>query len=1524
MSKYMEDIQGKVVSNPINETNTKYGYIEKVDGVRNSDYYAIDTQYMYNNNEPVSDFDTAYYDDYRNKVEELRKKTESTYEALESCLVPVEIPGMSFQPFEYDTEESDEGEIIQKKVKSFTYFFQDHLSPIGYKSPLTGGTVKEFVFRTNKVKFIDDRHRRLIYDRTIHLMSLKEDEDNDVSFKQVILRTFFDYYNGKYYSKVRDLNSATYTYEQIARAIVEDIKSSGERYTVIDKAGNEKKIETIDDFDYKLLSGQDINTLIPSSLYNLYNLGWVNAALIFLNGLSISWNKVLISVDSIDTFIIVSNLSKTGASFLDDDKEIYLDYIHIPFKVAYLIGSLDANTIEYDKYITNGKINKQIIFTIDKPTLTTKFTHLMDLYSNSTGYNFDKIICLDDNIRFMEFTLYDGDESNLKDAGINYTKSFRQFCDNDYRCKLKQFNFLGFELNRYEPNDQTGRGTLKNDDFTITWHPFNIMDIRFKRLFNNPRIFKVFYNTKVLYDQDNILRIKNHDKLADEYEKYRKDVTANIETYLNEIYILAKKDIGTYIATNGTMYGYKYNYVTPYECFMLYNTLRELKSDTKISFDEFRKINVSGIKFDSNKYKTQINPKLIVNKDGDCVWVISVDDKQKQCPAVKIVEIATGEQVLADVNYDEAKNNIIITMNKDSKNIQEGLYKVTLYYADIIKSCPAITEENGTCIWREVVKGNVTATAVYDTVTNQVVLTDIYSDTKDGFTSIVITFHNTGNIDSDRYKLVININESDQHSVLNYMNGGFIAVPVNEDSMFMEKLDEKDFYQEDGTVNPKYKDYLSNILNSTNATIPDILIPIDNEIRDDQTQPNDAFISYEGDTKGKILPYTPIMKEFGLEQEYTDLTYDSLKLRFELVYLNNVEEGATPIDEFIYYLDNDYLINLNKYPVVLNYRYRKTANILNAIAKNIFKYDPNMVLDSIIKMNYSADFIIPKEIDKTREDIIITSNEEPPTSGYDYIYDPRFYYNYGYYDKDNKPHRLQSEWGLRRNLPEMFYWSLDEKEYTLDSMHLLDEVFNFTYDFNQTYEENLKNGLNYIVGYDADKLEQSIKRSIVSFSKTGAELKKLQSQHPYKKYCTLDGYKIMTFLKNNSQKVLFDNVKLQVVLNKSYGNLATVSELYYIRNGRRIQITQDTYLEMMFKDQTNPTITKNAASNSITDVDKNFRQLYTDMKYNRDTDLLMFYNNDEIVITTQVDEVIDNSKLEMSRWNIGKQYNYVMIFKNRELYDRYSSIQYTDISFSIDFNPEYILNSDVFEFVFFLNANNLIMKKVCETDDDLSINIPTLYASNSPNRIRTDKYGNPMDKGLYESITENKDFSPAIACNTSLFDAENVQLLVNIMPSNKDDKWTVAKTDNTTYELSFNVLSYKQSVTMDTNKKFYARLTTDTKLNGLYRVTKQGGGEYFLTFDGKVPNNDGTTGGGVHIKPGDGGGTSGISGIGLMALATQNVREINFSGTMEQWNKISKTLPWIRDATNLNNSGGIKCKDGNIKVKAEETQNGSV
>ena len=46
--------------------------------------------------------------------------------------------------------------------------------------------------------------------------------------------------------------------------------------------------------------------------------------MIYLNGLSIEWTKILISVDNIDTFIIITNLPKSGLDLIDNDKEIYL------------------------------------------------------------------------------------------------------------------------------------------------------------------------------------------------------------------------------------------------------------------------------------------------------------------------------------------------------------------------------------------------------------------------------------------------------------------------------------------------------------------------------------------------------------------------------------------------------------------------------------------------------------------------------------------------------------------------------------------------------------------------------------------------------------------------------------------------------------------------------------------------------------------------------------------------------------------------------------------------------------------------------------------------------------------------------------------------------------------------------------------------------------------------------------------------------------------------------------------------
>ena len=1349
MSTYLEDAQGKIVSNPINETNTKYAYTPKnEDNVKDANDHPIDYQYMYNDDEPISNIDTDVFSSYRNKTEELRTKTESYYEALESCLVPAEIPGMAFQPWEYRKDKDEDGNDILTKIKSLQYFFQDHPSNIG-------SDAKEFVFRTNKVKFVDDRHRRLIYDRKIHIMALQEDEDNKVSFKDVLLRTFFTYYNNQYWCNVRNLNGVQYTINNLMSSIITaNTKTKDNEKLVVlvenEETGDmeEKVVESVLDFDYVMQSGQDINTTIPSTVYNLYNIGWIHASMIFLNGLAIQWTKAIISVDNIDTFVIVSGLDEPLSSYIDNEKEITMEYIHIPFKCIYTVGIENASNMNcpYREFLNSTKTKFDTVpFMFDRRY--GAILQVSDYYKSATSHNtyYDRVICVDPNIKFAEFYLNEGNiksnEFYLPDIGIQYNQDFRDFCNNDYRCKLKQFNFIGFELNK-DINEEFGANsllTLKNDDFKVTWHPFNILDIRFKRLYNNRRLFKVFYNTKVLYDQDNILRIKNHDKLADEYEKYRQDVTANIETYLNEVYLLAKKDIGTYINMNKKTYtyGYKYHYVTPYECFLLFNAIHGLLGRQTVSFDEFRKLNVINY---------EIHKKSSDDGGGGGGGGGGTGDG--------------FDYIYPEYIYDEPDDD------------------------DYPDDTPS-------------------------------------SDTDDDDEPKIDTEHYVG-----------------------YMRGGFVVYD-DDHNFFSEMVKEKTLFDNEGNLNADIRAFWETIIALDSvAYLTDFLIPID-DVRnkeDDEPVSSNLFYMYNRDNKGKIEPYSKYMTGYSFVQEYDDVSYDFLKLRFEMSYLNNMEEGATPVDEFIYYFDNDNFLKANAAPVVSSYDKRYTANLLNALAYNVFKSDPHLVLESILKLNYSADYILPKSLPvNTSRDNIITSSESNSIYS-DYHKDPRYFYNFGYYDNAT-PHKLVSEWGLRRNLPEMFYWALEEDEYTIDSMHLLDEVFDFTYGFDKSYEENLfgqgdkTKGMNYIIGYDADKIEATIKRGITSFSRTGKEIKDYINSHPTELYTSIDSYKMFTFVTNNNYIVTTSLERLYATINRN----GSVSFSYVDGDGiYHENVTTD--IELRYRGQVNPTIKINTTDCTITDIDKGFTVTYVANKtvYNNDTELLEFYDdNNNLLVTMQVDRISSYTKLSMSRWNISKQDNYVMIFKNRVLYDKYYTIHYTDISFDVDMNESDVTDDDVFEFVFFLNANNRIIEKKCTSASDVSLTVPSAYISKSSNGIRKDTNNDDMDKGLYQTLTSDYTFDkPTIACDTSLFDAENIQLLVNKMPSHNDDTYSTSDNKVTTYELNHDVYYYRATIDNGTSvnyQRFVYNIVKDTKVNGLYRLTKQGGGEYFLTFDGTVP-----------------------------------------------------------------------------------------
>lgn len=922
----LKNIRGEYINNPINEVRTKYTYDNYNRSSKNAKEFSGDTVSEQNifTGDPISQYDTLYNSESRPKLEQLRVQTESYNQALEAALVPSITDGFSLQPFMLMDNTNTDGETITSRVCTSDYVFSDHTVNI---------SDREYVFKCNMVKFKSDRTKRLIYDRYVHIYTKSGD-----TVKSLEENLIFKYDKRMTYEKFMTLNP--------------HMKEYG--------------------FEDPMEEGVIINTGIPSTLYNLVDLGYVFPFLGFINNRAVSWNDTYISVDTVDIFVIL-NLSNWEEAYVPSPTNkfrIEFKYLDLPFQVDYVRSGDSIYTEDEDGnrtyHLDESYLNKTPIFFFGTTTGGMYTDEEYDFYAmNVEGFTnknwFERIYTKDNHIIYEEFNMDENalGNSSISKLGVLYNKRFTEF---DYRFKIKQFNLLCFE--------ETTNGYELRDDFNVESHQFNIMKIELDKLFTNKRRFKIFYNTRVIYDQDNIFRIKNLDYLSDQFAQYMEDATSNVEVFIREVYSLMKKDIGIYLDDIGNEYSYDH----------------ELKL----------------------------------------------------------------------------------------------------------------------------------------------------------FTST--------------------------------------------------------------TTNTTYK-------------------------------PKEYI-----ETVGTIEPEDPT-----LLKKYSDQEYDRFKIRTEIVHFNNIEEGSTPSDEFIYYFNPE------------------CTELLKEIANQIFKSDEQIVKDTIYNLI----------------DLALWSN-----------YKASPYYN----GKD-----FRNEWFLRKNLSEMFKFTLSEG-YAFNNMSLLDEVFDFTYSDQNSYKENLEHGLQYVVGYDADKIESSILNSIVSMTKRGDEL------------------------------------------------------------------------------------------------------------------------------TQFIDE---ENILTMSRWNLCKNNNYVMIFKNGELYPKYNTIYYTLTTFSVEMTEEDYSPDDKFEFVFFLNATNDILPVTYN-----SITVPLNFTSHQYSG--TDPTGGLKD-GYADGTGSNSTTKTmnAIPCNTSIIDPENLMVMINKLPDNSYNGQINFNNETTAYAIDYTIESYKaymKSEVINGNLTTFVveELSPDEKINGVYRVTKQGGGEYFI------------------------------------------------------------------------------------------------
>lgn len=548
MSNFIRDVSARSRDIPLNGLPAVYEDYTYPSDTTNNYEEPGSTSHIFNQ-QPIQQVDSYYNNLYRHTIERLRTCTETWNDYHNSNAVPFYIQQPVTARINDDTlhmriNSEDSNTFVPD---ASTFVVEDHImndKDLVNSNEVT--TTKRFTYRLNFNPYMNNTeyleamhkgHTLKFINGTIHIVSsyaVEPVDENDEGTLDTLTSLKTDVMDF-------DINKAIKVSKFNDNFLIDIAPTVAQEEDLKVKADTPLDLGTI------------VDTGIPCTQEELWKRDIIAPFLFFVDGHPISWHNVVFTTDKRDTYVTFVIRGENFKNVVSNDP--YIRCIGFPFPVYYLTPYHWADSKiqgKYDLFCWKGFDDN----------MSDHIFPSSNQREASSNYLLYAIYPVHDNVYVEDFEVkFDAlRKSNVTMNPLYYNYKF-SMNNLPYENKIKRSNVFSFFYSKDCKPNQSARGVIAQfddiDTVDLKWHPFNHVNIKVKsdtidyiERYNrqnsisiNGMYFRAFYNKKVVYDQDNVMRLWNKTIVNRDYEKYVDSLESNIKLFIDRIYDLAQDPV---------------------------------------------------------------------------------------------------------------------------------------------------------------------------------------------------------------------------------------------------------------------------------------------------------------------------------------------------------------------------------------------------------------------------------------------------------------------------------------------------------------------------------------------------------------------------------------------------------------------------------------------------------------------------------------------------------------------------------------------------------------------------------------------------------------------------------------------------------------------------------------------------------------------------------------------------------------------------------------------------------------------